>query len=179
MQLPASAQEIADVIGRAATLSLIGQLPRCIAGKVRKKSSRVIMYVPKRIGLDHPLVKMIGWVDASKLVKAFGGEIMRPANCAEIHRGFRDQAILQMLADGMKPALVAAAVGISERQVRNIIRENPPEELPGDKRDDLDTLNPGTAKCKKITRSAAINDRAKPAAPAQRVRYQRDDDADD
>lgn len=143
MQLPASAQEIANVIGREATLSLIGQLPRCIAGKVRKKSSHVIMYVPKRIGLDHPLVRMIGWIDASRLVQAFGGEIMFPANCAGIHRAFRDKEILKMLADGLKPVVVAAAVGISERHVRNIIREKPPEDFPGGARDDLDALKIG------------------------------------
>lgn len=132
MRLPDSVQEIADVIGRDQALLLIGALPRCYTGQPGKKSNQVVMYVPTlaRLGLDHQLVRILGWQDATKLCKEFGGEIMKPANCAFIQREFLHKTILQMMSGGrMKAVEVAAIVGVHERTVRNLVRENPPEEL--------------------------------------------------
>ena len=131
MRLPDSVQQIADVIGREQALLLVGKLPRCIAGKDGHKSSRVVMYVPTlaRLALDHKLVQILGWIDAEKLSRHFGGEIMYPANCAHIQREFLHKTIIQMMAGGrMKATECAAIVGVHERTVRNLIRENPPEE---------------------------------------------------
>ena len=135
MRLPASVQEIADVIGRERALYLIGQLPRCYAGKEGHKSSRVILYVPtaKRIPADHYLVRILGWQDAMKMCQAFGGEILQPANCSEIYRRHRDKTIMAMLQAGAKASAVAAVMGVTERQVRMIRAahmENPQEEVP-------------------------------------------------
>jgi len=133
MELPASVQEIADVIGRDKALLLIGKLPRAYSRDKRwpgAQKSTLVMYVPtvKRLGLDHFLVKTLGYIDAVKMCEAFGGEIMYPATCANIHRAFRDQSILSMVRAGMRPQAVAAIVGVSERTVRNLaMKENPPE----------------------------------------------------
>lgn len=124
MQLPASVQEIASVIGTERALYLIGQLPRCYT----KKSCHVILYVPKHLKPDHQLVRLLGWNDARRLVAEFGGEILQPANCAEIYRQFRDRSILQMLAGGSRPAAVAELMGVSDRHVRNLQRENAQED---------------------------------------------------
>ncbi|MDM5178500.1 hypothetical protein PO883_14980 [Massilia sp. DJPM01] len=131
-RLPDSVQEIADVIGRDQALMLIGALPRCYVGQPGKKSNQVVMYVPtvKNLRLDHQLVRILGWIDAERLCRTFGGEIMKPANCAFIQREFLHKTILGMMHGGrMKAAEVAAIVGVHERTVRNVVRENPPEEL--------------------------------------------------
>jgi hypothetical protein len=130
MRLPKSVQEIADVIGREAALLLIGALPRSYSGTPGKKSNKVIMYVPTvaRLGADHQFVRIIGWHKAVALCKAFGGEIMYPANCADIYRAFRDDSILTMAKQGVKHALLAEWFGVSTRHVWNLTRENPPEE---------------------------------------------------
>lgn len=131
MRLPDSVQEIADVIGRDQALMLIGALPRCYVGQPGKKSHQVVMYVPtvKNLRQDHQLVRILGRADAETLCKAFGGEIMKPANCAFIQRAFVHKAILGMMRGGtMKATQVAAIVGVHERTVRNLVRENPPED---------------------------------------------------
>ncbi len=131
MRLPASAQEIADVIGRERALYLIGQLPRSYqTRKASKQTSwHVILYVPKVLKPDHPLVRVLGWQDAKLLVDAFGGEILNPAGCQEVYRAFRDQAIIRMSQEGMKPKEVAELMGCSDRHVRNLVREKAQEEL--------------------------------------------------
>ena len=129
VRLPASVQEIADVIGSDRALYLVGQLPRCYVDKPGHKSWRVILYVPKQLKPDHPLVKMIGWKDAASLVNAFGGEILQPASCAEIYRRFRDQAAIRMAGEGMKPAYIAELLGVSDRHVRNLLREKTPQDM--------------------------------------------------
>lgn len=128
--LPESVREIAEVIGRDDALRLIGQLPTCYAGKEGHKSNRVIMYVPKSLKPDHTLVRILGFTTAMKLVRHFGGEILQPANCRAIYTRFRDEAINQMLAAGARPSMVAELLSVSERHVRNLARENPPEEKP-------------------------------------------------
>ena len=127
--LPNSVREIAEVIGREAAMYLIGQLPTCYAGKVGHRSHRVILYVPKTLKPNHRLVEILGWHTALKLVGAFGGEILCPANCREIYAQFRDREIQRMLADGAKPAQVADLMGVSERHARNLTRERPQEEF--------------------------------------------------
>lgn len=124
-KLPRSVQEIADVIGRDCALFLIGQLPR--AYSPCHPSGQVILYVPKVLKVDHPLVGMIGWKTASQLVHAFGGEILQPAHCADLYRDFRDRSIVRLLRDGHRPAILAEWFGVCDRHVRNLEREFPQE----------------------------------------------------
>ena len=123
-ELPRSVREIAEVIGVEPALYLVGQLPRCYS----KKSCHVIMYVPKSLKPDHPLVITLGWHDAQRLVDVFGGEILQPASCADIYRQFRDRSILLMVDEGMKPADVAEMMEVSDRHVRNLVREKAQED---------------------------------------------------
>lgn len=133
MKLPASVQEIADVIGTERALFLIGQLPRCYFRDTRwpdAKSGHVILYVPtvQRLGPDHELVRILGWQDAMKLARFFGGEILRPASCAGIYRSFRDENIMRIAREGTPVAMIAEWFGVSERHIKNLLRENPQEE---------------------------------------------------
>lgn len=150
MELPASVQEIADVIGRDKALLLIGKLPKAYSRDKRwpgAQKSTLVMYVPtvKRLGLDHFLVKTLGYIDAVKMCEAFGGEIMYPASCANIHRAFRDQSILSMVRAGMRTATVAAIIGVSDRHVRNLVKENPPEDCPAAANDNRQVNNEAAA----------------------------------
>lgn len=127
MRLPKTVQEIADVIGRDKALFLIGQLPRCIipARPPRGPESRVILYVPTigRLKPDHNLVAILGWNDAAKLCRHFGGEILNPGTCREIYQRFREVSIARMLREGTPARLVSEWMGVSERHVRNMARE--------------------------------------------------------
>lgn len=125
MQLPGVAQEIADVIGRDVALRLIGQLPRSGSRKWR-----VNLYVPKRVYPDHQLVRAIGWQAANALCKEFGGMILQPSNCSFLHREFRNREVRRMHGEGATLAQIADAVGLTQRQIRNIVEETAPEEKP-------------------------------------------------
>lgn len=130
-KLPRSVQEIADVIGRERALFLVGQLPRFKrrdAGHPEwSGGEQVILYVPRTLKPDHQLVRILGWHDADRLVRAFGGELLKPGTCSTVYRPFRDGAILRMLADGLPPSMVASWFGVSERHVKNLWMENPQE----------------------------------------------------
>lgn len=134
MRLPKSVQEIADVIGADDALFLVGQLPRCVIKDKRypnAKTTHVILYVPTagRLSPDHQLVRLLGWRQAVKLCHHFGGEILHPANCADVYRKFRDRSIIRMVrADGMEPAEVAELMEVSRRHVSNLLRENPQQD---------------------------------------------------
>lgn len=135
MRLPRSVQEIADVIGRERALYLVGQLPRCQRRDTRypgAMQSEVMLYVPTlpRLTLRHELVRILGLLDAEKLCRHFGGEILRPASCAEIYRIYRDKIIDSMLKEGCSIDHVAATFDISARHVRSRKKEIPREEPP-------------------------------------------------
>lgn len=129
MRLPATVQELADVIGTQRALFLIGQLPKCVS----RKSTHVILYVPTlaRLTPDHRLVQILGWHDAAKLCQAFGGEILQPANCAQLYRSFRDKSIYRLVTEqGLKLSEVAEMFNMTERHVRNVLREISQQEKP-------------------------------------------------
>lgn len=136
MKLPASVQEIADVIGRERALFLIGQLPRCYVRDSRRAdvpkgglSERVILYVPKHLKPDHALVTILGWKDAQQLVQAFGGELLAPGNCRDVYRPHRDAAIHLMQRDGVPIPMIATWFDMTERRVRQVL-EIPQEARP-------------------------------------------------
>lgn len=120
-RLYGTVREIVDVLGREKTLFLIGQLPKCYAGPDGKKSWRVILYVPQKLTPHHQLVRILGWHDAEKMVRAFPGEILQPANCAEIYREFRDISICRLSVQGLTPAGIARMFDVSERHVKNVL----------------------------------------------------------
>lgn len=121
MQLPGSVQAIADIIGRQRALYLVGQLPTYVAGAEGKKSAHISFSVPTlaRLRDDHQLVRILGRADAEKLCRHFGGEILYPANCAEIYRRYRTKAAVQLVREGRTVADVADVLGVHPRTVRN------------------------------------------------------------
>lgn len=90
-----------------------------------------MLYIPKRVDPDHQLVRMIGWADANRLVREFGGMILHPANCGHLAREFRNREVIRLRAGGAHIADIAMCVGLTDRQVRNILTaaETAPEEM--------------------------------------------------
>lgn len=117
--LPKSVREIAEVIGLEATIRLISQLPVC--QRPDRKLPTVILYVPKKLPVDHEMVRMIGYQDAMKLVRAFGGEILYPANCRQVFKRVRDDAMVRMVEMGARLEVVADLFGMTPRAVRDIV----------------------------------------------------------
>src|SRR5262245_26215228 len=120
-RLPKSTQEIADVIGRARALYLVGQLPDSYRDSRGRYDGCACLYIPAKLQPQHPLVRMIGWPDAQRLVKAFGGEILWPSKCSELIRDWRDANIRRLSASGMRVQELAEWFNLSDRMIRNII----------------------------------------------------------
>jgi Mor family transcriptional regulator len=64
---------------------------------------------------------MIGYQDAMKLVRAFGGEILYPANCRHVFKQVRDDAMVRMVEMGARIEVVADLFGMTPRAVRDIV----------------------------------------------------------
>lgn len=125
MRLPRSVQQIADVIGRDAALTLVRKLPR--AYTKGHPSGQPILYVPKSMPPDHALVRLIGYPAAEKLAAAFGGEILYPAACIELDRAARNREIERLFRAGSSEVEIARLFGLTVRHVQNIRREIAPE----------------------------------------------------
>ena len=123
MELPRTVQEIADVIGRERALFLIGQLPKLWVPS--QQYHKVILYVPKRLKPNENLVQILGWNDASKMVKHFGGEMLHPANCEYIYRRFIHRSIMRMHCEGMSAKDIAELLDVSERTVKRHCADKP------------------------------------------------------
>ena len=115
------------MIGRERALFLVGQLPN--AYRHGTLDGCADLYVPSHLKPDHPLVSLIGWADAMRLVRGFGGEILYLSKCADLVREWRDANIRRLAADGMSAVELGEWFGLSDRMVRNIVRaaETAPE----------------------------------------------------
>lgn len=153
MRLPASVQEIAEVIGRDRALFLIGQLPRFKRDDVRG-GEQVILYVPRGLKPDHYLVRILGWPDAQRMVDYFGGELLKPGNCCEVYRPFRDQAIRQMRDDGVPIQMIAEWFGMTERRVRQVLEIS--QEVPKHANDNNSRVTGNKRKRDGLARTAAL-----------------------
>ena len=132
MDLPRSVQDIADVIGRERALYLIGQLPSFTVRDERRPAAvrtKIILYVPKTLKPTCDLVRIIGWNDASKLVSHFGGELLYPGTCAELHRRFMIETVIRLAGEGMSHKAIALNLDISERTVKRYCADMPPKDI--------------------------------------------------
>ena len=121
--LPQSAREIAEVIGRELALGLIASLPQSGSRPWRRG-----LYVPKNLPVDHWLVRKLGWKMAQKLSRAFAGMILQPANCRVIERRFHHRVIPNLVADGVPVEEVAELTRLSAYRVREILSHAASEE---------------------------------------------------
>jgi hypothetical protein len=137
VKLPRSLREIADVLGTQKTLFLVGQLPKCYAGIITndgrtKKGYRPMLYVPTlaRLKPDHFLVGVLGWNDAAKLSREFGGEILQPASCADLAKQWRDSNIRRLhVSCGVEIKCLSEWFSVSERTIKNVLSEIPQQAI--------------------------------------------------
>jgi hypothetical protein len=127
MSLPDTVQEIADVIGRERALYLIGHLPRC-----GSRSWRVAVYVPRKMPIDHRLVEILGWRDAERLARRFGGEILQPSNCSFLERGWRNREIARLRDEGLSSREIGERLDVNPETVKKVLqaRSGGPRSLP-------------------------------------------------
>lgn len=120
--LPESAQAVADVIGRSATLHLASYL-RYDRERYSGPTAKRMFYIPKRMKLtgDYWLVKVIGLDKAILLQTQFGGSLICLAHCHETLRGERNARIVNAYKAGRTDEEIAVQFGISVRWVKDIL----------------------------------------------------------
>ena len=109
--LPASARDLAGLIGLPATLRL-----------VEKWGGTMRLYVPRNIGPDHELARVLGLEAARALSSRYDGDYLPSVpRCADALRAARDRALLRRRAEGASPAALALEFGLTERHVWRIL----------------------------------------------------------
>jgi hypothetical protein len=88
-------------------------------------NGRGVIYIPHALGAPRrhdgaELIRLAGERDAALLVGAFPGLNLEFPNIVSSSIGRRNRAITQYLTDGLSPAVVACAFGITERHARRI-----------------------------------------------------------
>lgn len=129
-RLPDSVRDVAEVIGETKALLLVSIAPRCYPPSRKtataSHSAALTLYIPsqRRLPLDHRLVQVLGYNDAMKLSRHFGGEVLRLANCKyEVYLPHRDRGIIDCYTQGTPIAMIAEWFGLSTRAVSDIIAE--------------------------------------------------------
>jgi hypothetical protein len=126
-EYPQSVIELAEVIGLDQALKLCTSLPPC-----GSRPWRVAVYVPKRMPLDHKLIGILGYADAMKLSRHFGGEILQPSNGKFLEKRWFRQKIWQLSAQGRSPAQISEDIDRSIDVVKKTLRGKPPKACKGD-----------------------------------------------
>lgn len=119
--LPDTAQAIADVIGREATLHLAKHLR--YDHLVTSRSTCRLLYIPKkkRLTQDYWLVQVIGLDKATLMQEQFGGCLLSLAKCADTLRGERNAKIVNAYKAGKSVPEIAALFGLAQRTISDIV----------------------------------------------------------
>jgi len=133
-ELPASVQQIAEVIGQDAALQLVRRWPR--KARTADGTARPVIYVPAKVPPSHPLAEILGVEAALKLSAAYGGEILFLATCANEANDCRRAAILRLACAGWGTEAIALVTGVTPRRVRQVIAEVRAEVMPATRGDD-------------------------------------------
>lgn len=115
--LPGVLQDIAGMIGLPGTLKLV------------EKYGGTRLYVPQKLDAEHDLSRLIGLDHATMLAETYGGEdhfdIPRAVAAT---RAVRDAHIRADRADGITHSQLALRYGLTERQIRNILGNEPEDD---------------------------------------------------
>lgn len=133
IRLPATLEDIAEEIGREMAVRLAEALrPVDSTGQPVSTGARPwrrMIYVPRRMGPDHPLVRILGWEIANRLQRSHTNMILEVPFCAELDRAYRAQVIGRLHADGYEVAEIADWVQMHPRSVAAALAgETAPEE---------------------------------------------------
>lgn len=111
-------RSIAEIIGKQQALFLVSQYPR-YKSKKRNGEGQLLLYVPKesRLGFEHKLIEILGYTDAVKLCREFGGELLSLSFCKHIILKRRNDGIIDMLKQGYSSEQLADFFNLSTRAV--------------------------------------------------------------
>lgn len=112
--LPESAQVVAEVIGRQATLALANASPY-------RTPQSLHVYVPKRIPKEHWIREAIGDKLAERLSWYFSGELIPLAKCREIMAADRNNKIRDRYCRGDDKAELAKEFNLSRKAIGYIV----------------------------------------------------------
>lgn len=120
--LPGCMAEIVEAIGMASALRLVEAL------------GGVDIWVPEQDHLhhQHALVEIIGMEDARRLSLRYARERITLPRCVAAMRAARDAHIRQEYAGGISARRLALEHHLTERQVRNIVRDDDTPNPTGD-----------------------------------------------
>jgi hypothetical protein len=124
--LPASARDLAGIVGLPAAIGLLERFGGMTA-----------LYVPKDVSPGHDLARIMGEAAARKLSSVYGGDYLRNIpRCAGAMRAVRDRAVVRRKSEGAAPRDIAQEFGLTERWVWEILarsRQAEPQQyrLPG------------------------------------------------
>jgi len=116
--VPPSVQVVAEVIGRTAALHLAGALPE-IPGKPWKGHTYVP--APSRLLPDHVLVDILGWSDALRMCRMFGGEVLQMSKCRGLERTARNRRIWELRESGYGPTRIGDVLDVSPEVVKKVL----------------------------------------------------------
>ncbi|MDH5185200.1 MAG: hypothetical protein OEX12_15060 [Gammaproteobacteria bacterium] len=108
--LPASVQELIDVVGMADALKIVEE-----RGGTR-------LCVPTKAKYDHWLAALIGMDGLKVMVEYYRGEEIEIPRCAAALRSLKELKILAQAADGNTNAQLAREYGYTERGIRKLRR---------------------------------------------------------
>ena len=108
MPLPETLADIAEVIGRENALRLSEGLP-----STGRRPWRKMLYVPRALRDDHPLVELVGRKAAHALSATHTNMIIEVPVCQEIQRAYRDHVIAYLREQGLSLSEISRLVGAS------------------------------------------------------------------
>lgn len=117
--LPQSIRDLVELVGMPATMALV------------KAYGGIYLKVPTGAREDGAvrarLIGLMGAENADKLIRTYGGERVSIARCDAALRDERDRRIIADYDADVSAATIALREGMTERNVRNILKRVPGE----------------------------------------------------
>ena len=107
--MPGSTQEIAEVVGDDNVMKLVEEY-----GGTR-------IFIPRNMGVQHKLAKLLGFENARILSNTFGGETLTVARCSNLLRYQRNKEICTKYDAGVGVRALARRYEVTERHIYSIL----------------------------------------------------------
>lgn len=112
-KIPASLQEIAEVVGDDNAMKMVQAY-----GGTR-------VFVPQSVGAQHKLSTLLGFEQAKKLSRTFGGEPLTIARCTMLLKHRRNEEIRKKYDEGASVHELVREYGLTERRIYSILSSEP------------------------------------------------------
>lgn len=119
--IPVTERQLAAVIGRSAAIRLSWRIWQ--RNPYRGRGKRGILYVPA--SLTASFVDRVGSQDvAEKLLRVYSGGRLELCGCTSVLNRLRSHCIRKLNSHGATREQIAAATGLSERNIRRICQDH-------------------------------------------------------